>query len=153
MTQFKSATHAGPAAEYLRSRVMSASPQELRLMLLEGGVKYARQGRDALARKDFEGVYNGLTACRNIVLELMTSIRVDPNPELAQRVRSLYTYIYTLLVEGGHEKDLKKLDTVIELLDYERETWLLLMDKLASEQGPAPKADPPAERVPLSIQG
>jgi flagellar protein FliS len=152
MTQFKSPT-TGPAGEYLRSRVMAASPQELRLMLLEGALKYVRQGREALERRDFEGVFNGLTACRNIVTELLTSIRPEPNPDLADKVRSLYTYMYTLLVEGGHEKDLKKLDTVIQLLEYERETWSLLIQRLAAEQGAAPKADPPADRVPLSVQG
>jgi flagellar protein FliS len=152
MTQFKSPT-TGPAGEYLRSRVMSASPQELRLMLLEGAIKYARQGRAAMERKDFEGVFNGLTASRNIVMELLTTIRPEPNPDLADKVRSLYTYMYTLLVEGGHEKDLKKLDTVIDLLEFERETWSQLMQKLAAEQGVAPKAEAPAERAPLSIQG
>ena len=102
-------------------------------MLLEGALKYVRQGREALGRKDFEGAFHGLTACRNIVMELLTTIRPEPNPELADKVRSLYTYMYTLLVEGGHEKDLTKLDTVIQLLDYERETWSLLMKQLAPE--------------------
>jgi flagellar protein FliS len=130
---------------------MSASPEELRLMLLEGAIKYVRQGQAALERKDFEGSFNGLSACRNIVMELMTSIRAEPNPELAENVRSLYTYIYTLLVEGGHEKDIAKLGTVIDLLEYERETWTLLMQKLAEERGAAKTA--PAERASLSVQG
>ena len=122
-------------------------------MLLEGAIKFVRQGRAGLEKKDYEAVFNGLSACRNIIMELMTTIRVDPNPQLAESVKSLYTYMYTLLVEGGHEKDLKKLDTVIELLEYERETWVLLMQKLASERG-AGKADaPPVDRMPLSVQG
>src|SRR5436305_6249762 len=110
MTQFRTPTQAGPVSEYLRSKVLAASPEELRLMLLEGAIKYCRQGRAGLERKDYEASFNGLSACRNIVMELVTTIRSDPNPDLAEKVRALYTYMYTLLVEGGHEKDLKKLD-------------------------------------------
>jgi flagellar protein FliS len=153
MTQFRSPSQSGPATEYLRTKVLSATPEELRLMLLEGAIKYVRQGRAGLERKDYEAVFNGLSACRNIVMELMTTIRTEPNPELAESVKALYTYMYTLLVEGGHEKDLKKLDTVIELLEFERETWVLLMQKLASERGTAKADAPPAERMPLSVQG
>ncbi len=154
MTQFRSPTQSGPVAEYLRSRVLSASPEELRLLLLEGAIKYLRQGRAGLEKKDYEASYNGLSACRNIVMELLTTIRHEPNPELAANVQALYTYMYKLLVEGGHEKDLSKLDTVISLLEYDRETWVLLMQKLATDRGVVGKIAPaPAERAPLSVQG
>jgi flagellar protein FliS len=154
MTQFRSPTQTGPAAEYLRSRVLSASPEELRLLLLEGAIKYLRQGRAGLERKDYEASYNGLSACRNIVMELLTTIRHEPNPELAANVQSLYTYMYKLLVEGGHEKDLSKLDTVISLLEYDRETWVMLIHKLGAERGVIARIAPaPAERTPLSVQG
>jgi flagellar protein FliS len=153
MTQFRSPSQSAPAAEYLRTRVLSATPEELRLMLLEGAIKYCRQGRAGLEKKDFEASYNGLSSCRNIVMELLTTIRSEPNPQLAESVKSLYTYMYTLLVEGGHEKDLTKLDTVIELLEYERETWVLLMQKIAEEKGVRPAQPAPAGRVPLSLQG
>jgi flagellar protein FliS len=154
MTQFRSPTQTSPAAEYLRTRVLSASPEELRLLLLEGAIKYITQGRAGLEKKDFEASYNGLSAGRNIVMELLTTIRPDPNPELAANVQALYTYMYKLLVEGGHEKDLSKLDTVIGLLEYERETWVLLIQKLAAERGVVAKIAPaPAERAPLSVQG
>ena len=153
MTQFRSPTQTGPAAEYLRTRVLSASPEELRLLLLEGAIKYVRQGRAGLEQKNYEASYNGLSACRNIVMELITTIRPDPNPQLADSVKALYTYMYKLLVEGGHEKDLSKLDTVIGLLEYERETWVLLMQKLAAERGTSKPVPVAAERSPLSVQG
>src|SRR6185295_5829090 len=119
---------------------------------LEGAIKYITQGRAGLEKRDFEASYNGLSAGRNIVMELLTTIRPDPNPELAANVQALYTYMYKLLVEGGHEKDLSKLDTVISLLEYERETWVLLIQKLAAERGVIGKIAPaPAERAPLSV--
>ncbi len=141
------------ANAYLRTRVMSASPEELRLMLLDGAIKFAMQGRDALARKNFEGVFTGLSQCRDIVIELMTTIRDDLNAELAKNARAVYAFIYKQLVEGGHEKDDAKLANAIELLQYERETWVMLMQRLAEERRAGREAVAPEARTSISVQG
>jgi flagellar secretion chaperone FliS len=123
-----------PVNEYLKTRILTASPEELRLMLLDGALKYGAQAKEGLERKDFEAAFNGFTACRNIVTELLTTIRDTPDPKLAEQVRALYSYMFKLLVEAGFEKDAQKAQTVIELLQYERETWVLLMEKVAGER-------------------
>jgi flagellar protein FliS len=122
------------ANAYLRTRVMSASPEELRLLLLEGAVRFARQGAEGLAAKNYEQLFTGLSQARDIVIELLTTIRADVNPELAANVKSLYVFIYQQLVEGSHEKDVAKISKAIELLEYEVETWMLLMQQLAQEK-------------------
>ena len=127
---------------YLRTKVMTASPAELRLMLLDGAVKFACQGLEALDKKDFEQKYNAFTSCRNIILELINGIRPDPDPELAERVRGLYLFIYSELVEASFEKDVPRLKKVIELLEYERETWAQLIEKLAREEAKHPAIQP-----------
>ncbi len=119
-------------------------------MLLEGAVKFARQGRIALAEKRFEASFNGLSQSREIVFELMTTIREDVDPELAANAKGLYSFIYRTLVEGGHEKDLSKIDKAVELLEYERETWVMLMQRLAEERGHTRPATPAAS---ISVQG
>lgn len=154
---------ASTANAYLRTRVMTASREELRLLLLEGAIKFARQAREGLIAKNFEQVFNGTDNARNIVMELITTIRSEPNPELADQVRALYTFMYVRLTEASFEKDLAKFDEVLGLLDYERETWIMLMNKLAAERGDAPaepasrnpsnEAPAPARRSPLSIEG
>jgi len=145
-----------PVNEYLRTRVLTASPEELRLMLLDGAIKYAMQARAGLEAKNHEAAFTGFTNCRDVVTELMTSIRREPNPELADQVRAVYSYVFTLLVEAGFEKDLKKLDTAVELLQFERETWVLLMQKLVDERGhrsPAASMGASPSRPTLSLQG
>lgn len=135
---------AKPVNEYLRTRVLTASPEELRLMLLDGSLKYAMQAREGIEKKNHEQAFNGFTACRDIVTELMTTIRREPNPELADQVRAVYSFIFTLLVEAGFERDVSKLDKAVELLQFERETWALLMQKAAEERGRGGVANAPA---------
>lgn len=141
------------ANAYLKTRVMTASPEELRLMLLDGAIKFCRQGREALEKQQWEAAHNGVSQCRDIIFELMTTIREEFDPDLASKTKALYSFMYRTLVEGKFEKDLGKIDTVISLLEFERETWIMLMAKLAEERGVRPANAPaPAERAPLSIQ-
>ncbi|HLP83512.1 MAG TPA: flagellar export chaperone FliS [Phycisphaerales bacterium] len=151
---FASNPKAQQANAYLRTKVMSASPEELRLMLLEGAIKFAQQGREGLLTKNFEQSFNGISSCRDIVFELMTTIRAEINPELAANIKGLYTFIYTQLIEGSHEKDVAKVEKAIELLEYERETWVLLMQRLAEERaGQIAPAPAHVESRSISVQG
>lgn len=152
------------ANAYLRTQVMSASPAELRMMLLDGAVKFARQGRQGLAEKNHELVFTGFSQARAIVTELMTSLRHDVSPELCERVRSLYAYMFQELVGASLESDIERADAVIELLEFEAETWRMLLEKMKTEEsGVAPKPRAPAYAptgegkpgayTPLSIEG
>lgn len=155
---------------YLRTKVLTASPEELRLMLLDGAIKFLTQGRDALLGKDFEGWYTGLTKCRNIIVELLTSVRPEGDPELYRRVTGLYTFMYSRLIDANLDRDPVKADEVISLLAFERETWELVMKKVTSDRGTVHADDAAREDVaretasaatiatvpayrPLSVQG
>lgn len=135
-----------PANTYLRTQIMTASPQELRLMLFGGAIKFCRQGKESLAKKDYEASYNALMRAQKIVLELSTSLNRDMAPDLCDKLSGLYTYIYRLLVDANMNRVSAPIDEAIELLEYEQQTWRLLMNKLRKEGlAEAPAANnPPA---------
>lgn len=122
------------ANAYLRTKVLTASPEELRLMLLEGAIRFARSGQEGLRTRNYEQSFTGISQCRAIVMELMTSMRREHNPEVCDRLQSLYMFLFNELVNASMEKDPARLDRVIELLEYERETWVQLMEKLREER-------------------
>ena len=127
------------AAPVLPPKSLTPSPAELRGMLLDGAIKFARQGRDALAAKDYEGMFKGFTRTREILVELSTTMRRDVgDPTLVDRTQALYTFMMTRLLDASHDKDVAPADEVIKLIEYDRETWALLMDQPASEQRPGP---------------
>ncbi|HBS28237.1 MAG TPA: flagellar export chaperone FliS [Phycisphaerales bacterium] len=152
---------------YFRTKVLTARPEELRLMLLEGSLRFMRDAREGMGARDYERMFEGISSARNIVVELMTSLRHDIAPDLCARMDSLYNYMFRRLTEASFEKDASKLDEVISLMDYERETWTMVIEKAARERGNAPSAPPGAvagapapeapsrgaQRAPLSVQG
>ncbi len=135
---------------YLRHKVMTATQEELRLMLLEGGLHFIDQGIDGLDKGDFEAVYEGFSQAKAIVMELMNGLRHEIAPELCGRLQSLYTYMYKLLIDASFERDRVKATECRELLDYERETWVLLMEKAKAEGSTGPVVPDPS-KLPENI--
>ena len=147
---------------YFRTKVMTASPAELRMMLLEGSVRFIQIGREGLEQKNYEQVYEGFSQARAIVLELINAMRPEVEPELCARLGALYTYVHRLLTDASFQKSVEKADEAIGLMEYECETWALVMEKLRLEgaQGNEPGDTPGAgmmgvdgERVSLSVEG
>lgn len=118
---------------YLRTKVMTAGPAELRLMLFDGAIKFAEQGKASLESKGFESAYTALSRAQNIVMELISSLRPKHDPELCERLSALYTYVYNRLVSAVTERRVDYVDEALGLLRFERETWSLLIERLAQE--------------------
>lgn len=118
---------------YLRTRVMSASPVELRLMLFDGAIRFLTQGLEGLERRDYEAAYDGHSKCQAIVVELLNTLEPKHAPDLCEKLNGLYTFMYLKLVESLTQRDPAIGRDVLELLEFERETWRQLMEKLAAE--------------------
>lgn len=120
------------ANPYLRNQVLSAKPEELRLMLFDGAIRFLNVGRKGLEAKDYDVSYTNISKAQKIVLELSNSLNRDVMPEVTEKLSALYTYIYRLLIDASTTRTTEPLDEAVKLLKYERETWALLIEK-ASE--------------------
>jgi flagellar protein FliS len=118
---------------------MSASPVELRLMLVDGAIRFAEQCRGGLEQKNFEQAYEGSRQCRAILTELLSGLKPDQDPLLCERLNSLYTFLISRMMEAMSERDPEPILGVIELLRFERETWQMVIEQLAD--GTAESAD------------
>ena len=150
------------ANAYQRTQVLTAGPEQLRLLLLEGAVRFARQGVEGIRSKNHEAIFVGFSKSRDIVVELMTSIRPDTEPTLRSRVQGLYMFIFKLLADASLEQDQTKGDKATELLEYEVQTWKMAMAKASEERAGAVQgtqisrsmvAPEQGSRPSLSLQG
>ena len=126
---------------YLKTKVMSASPAELRLLLIEGAIRFCEQARSGINEHDPEMIFTGFSKARAIITELISGLNPDVDPELYERLTGLYTFMFTRLVDASSEKSVEIIDEVMELLRYERETWAQLVESLASENAAAAGMD------------
>lgn len=104
-------------------------------MIYDGAIKFSRQAIAAIDKRDWEAMYNGLIRAQKIVLELQNSLKPEIQPDLCDKLTALYTYMYRRLVDANLERDTTPVNEVINLLNYERETWVMVMKKLDNGEG------------------
>jgi flagellar protein FliS len=94
-----------PSQEYLKNAVLTASLEQLQLMLYDGAIRFATLGLESIEDKDRATSFNALERAQLIVLELRNGLRREINPDLADRMAALYNYIHRRLVDANLNQD------------------------------------------------
>ena len=138
---------------YLQTKVMTASPAELRLMLIEGAIRFSTQARVGLVSKNYEEAFTGFSKARAIVTELIAGLNPDVSPEICDRLVGLYTYVFTRLVDASSNQSVQIVDEVLGLLHFEKETWMILVENLVSENASAASlSEAPSVALPADAE-
>ena len=124
--------------EYLRNAVLTASREQLQLMLYDGAIRFTKQGVRGIEESNWEDAFNGFSRAQKIVLEMLNSLNYDVDQTLCERMAGLYNFIYGKLVEASVHRDVRIAADALKLLEYQRETWIMLMEKLAKENSETP---------------
>jgi flagellar protein FliS len=134
------------AQQYLRTKVLTATPEQLQLMLYDGALRFGDQAKVALEQKKYEESFNLISRVQKILAELSASLKHDVYPELCTKLAALYNYAYRHLIDANVNHDVAALDEAMAILRYQRETWALLLDQLGKQKAAmaAGKLDLPA---------
>lgn len=133
------------AQNYLRTKVLTATPEQLQLMLFDGAIRFAEQGKAALLKKDWETSHAALTKAQAVVNELNGSLKHDIYPELCGKLASLYNYAYRNLVDANIHHNTEPVDEAIKVIGYQRESWVLLMQQTQQAKSATMPAPEPVE--------
>ncbi len=124
---------------YFETQIQTATPQRLRLMLIDGALRFGRLTLELWQENQSERALESLIRCRDIVSELLSGVHSDESP-LARQVTALYGYLFSALTEAQQTQDATLLAAVVRVLDEERETWRQLCEQLSERPVPAPTA-------------
>jgi len=125
------------ADAYLETQVQTASPERLHLMVVDAAIRFARQGAAAMAEKKFDVSYEALNRSRACVNEMITAIRSEPNPELAEQIKGLFLYVHRNLVMADLHREPGLIADGLQILEHHRQTWTELTEKLREGQAAA----------------
>lgn len=114
-----------PYQAYQQNSVMTASPQELTLMLYNGSLKFMKLAKKAMADNNFQEKNTNIIKAQNITQELRVTL--DPDAEISKNMEQLYEYMYTRLIEANTKNDLAILEEVEGLMLELRDTWKQVM--------------------------
>ena len=113
--------YASPAA-YRESAVLTASPEQLVVMLYDGAGRFLRQAEAALSEGAVEHAHDRLNRGEAIIDELLATLDMDQG-SIAERLQAIYIYCKRCLMEARRERDATKVRLVVRLMSELREAW------------------------------
>ncbi len=122
------------ANEYLRAKVLTATPEQLQLMLYDGAVRFAEKGRQALVAKNYDQSFHNIAKAEKILLELNCSLKHDLAPDLCRNLSAIYMFCYRRLVESNTSRSVEPVEEVLGILRYQRDTWAMLMQQMSKQK-------------------
>lgn len=119
-------------AQYNNSKVLTASPAELTLMLYEGAVKFCNIAVTAMEQKDVQKAHNNIVKVQRIIDYLRQTL--DMNYPVAQDFERIYVYLAQRLVDANIKKDPEVLKEVSLHLHSVIDMWKNVM-RISKEKG------------------
>ena len=119
---------------YKKASVNTLDQNKLIIMLYDGAIKNANFAVQYMESGDIEKVHDSLIKTKNIVTELLATLNMDQGGEIAKNLKSLYSYMFSQLVEANMEKKSEPVLAVIDLLKELRGAWIQIREKKKPEE-------------------
>lgn len=124
------------ANAYKQQQILTATPEQLILMLYNGCIKFINESIKAMEAKDIQQAHNSCIRAQDIVTELVASL--DMQYPISKELATLYEYVSHELVTANLKKEPVHLDNAKMVITNIREGWVEAM-KIARAQGAAPQ--------------
>lgn len=108
---------------YTQSAVMSASPEQLVVMLYDGAIRFLHQAEVALEHGNREIAREKLLRAEDIINELNGSLDTEGGGQIAGSLRSLYLWMKRQIMEALIHQDPAPLKDCLAQLQELRTAW------------------------------
>jgi flagellar protein FliS len=121
------------STEYLETKVLTATPHQLHLLVIDGAIRHAISAEAALLAGDFARADAQVERANQCVSELMAGLKSNQQPQLVEQLKSVFVFVQRTLGQAQRGHDPARLADALSVLRLHRETWLALGKKLAQE--------------------
>lgn len=112
-------------AKYNNSKVLTASPAELTLMLYDGAIKFCNIAIMGIEQNDIEKAHTNIRKVERIIDEFRSTL--DRKYAVAEDFDRVYVYLLQRLLEANIKKDKAILEEVNMHLRSMRDNWKEVM--------------------------
>ena len=116
-------------AQYQNSKIMTASPADLTLMLYEGAIKFTNKAIVAIENKDPAKAHENITKVESIIQNFRDTL--DRKYPVSQDFENVYVYLLRRCHEANIGKDIAILEEILTHLRSMRDTWKEVMKQTA----------------------
>lgn len=115
-------------AQYNNSKILTASPAELVLMLYEGAIKFGNIAILAIEQKDIQKAHTNIIKVQRIVDNFRATL--DMKYPVAQDFDRVYAYLQGRIVDANVKKDAAIVEEIVGHLRSMRDTWKEVMKQV-----------------------
>lgn len=115
------------ASLYQGTKINTAAPAELTLMLYDGAIKFCNIALLGLEKSDYEKASTYIIKVQNIITEFRSTL--DFKYATAKDFDMIYEYVYGLLVQSNIKKDKALLEEALAQIRNMRDLWKEVMRK------------------------
>ena len=112
-------------AQYNNSKILTASPAELTLMLYEGAIKFCNIAIMGIEQNDIQKAHTNIRKVERIIDEFRSTL--DRKYAVAEDFDRVYVYLLQRLLEANVKKDKAILEEVNMHLRSMRDNWKEVM--------------------------
>lgn len=116
---------------YQQNQIYTANPQELVLMLYNGGIKFLKLAKQSIEEEKMGEAHDYLIRVQDILTEL--ELGLNREMEIAKHMATLYDFMKWRVVQANMKKDVAMVDEVLQFFTEFRDTWKQAME-LAKQQ-------------------
>ena len=124
-----------PYTAYERTQVNTADQRQLIVMLYDGAIRFLQKADKLIEARDVEGAHGNLLRARQIVNELLSTLRPEKAGAIGENLKRLYVYMFNRLVEANLTKDREIVREVERLLVTLRDGWNGIKPKAQEQAG------------------
>lgn len=119
-------------SQYNNSKILTASPAELTLMLYDGAIKFCNIAEMAIEQKDIQKAHDNIMKTQRIIDYLRQTL--DMRYPVAKDFERIYAYLAQRLLEANMKKDKEILEEINMHLHAVRDNWKEVM-RVNKEKG------------------
>ena len=112
-----------PYSQYVDNQVLTASPGKILIMAYDAAIRFSKLAIQKMKEGNLYEQNRYIDKTQNIILELISTLNPEANPNLAADLESLYVYMYDHLTQANINDDVKMLEDIVTMLSDLRASW------------------------------
>ncbi|MFO7830930.1 MAG: flagellar export chaperone FliS [Desulfuromonadaceae bacterium] len=123
--------------QYQQNQVLSASPEQILIMLYDGAIRFTRQAIAGVEEEDRLKKLEGTRRAMAIITEFANTLDHEMGGEIAENLDALYAFMTRELTQANLNSDVERYRVVEDLLVGLRSTWVEAIEIKRSESSAA----------------
>ncbi len=121
---------ANPFNKYKQTSVLSASREQILIMLYEGAIKFTKLAIQAVEQKKIAERGQNIIKAFDIILELNATLDHKVGGELPQQLESLYLYMMDQYTKANITGTAEPLHSCLKVLENLHDGWKQAIDQM-----------------------